>query len=142
MQLKNIKLFTRLTKKNELQRQQEEQKTLFKELKELFTAEPILKIYTLSLLTVVKTDASDFILSIYLVQKYPNRQYPVIYYSRKITPPELNYNIYNKELLGIVAALKNQKAFLQDTIEPFIVTTDHKNLTGFLTTKELNRRQV
>ena len=43
---------------------------LFKELKELFTAEPILKIYTLSLLTVVKTDILDFILGVYLVQKY------------------------------------------------------------------------
>ena len=112
MWLKNIKPFTRLTKKNELWKQQEEQKTLFKKLKELFTAEPILKIYTLSLLIVVKTDASDFILGIYLVQKHPDRWHPIIYYSRKITPPELNYNIYNKELLGIVAVLKKWKAFL------------------------------
>ena len=40
---------------------------LFKELKELFTAEPILKIYTLSLLTVVETDVLDFALGVYLV---------------------------------------------------------------------------
>ena len=40
---------------------------LFKELKELFTAELILKINTLSLLTVVKIDILDFILGIYLV---------------------------------------------------------------------------
>ena len=40
---------------------------LFKELKELFIAELILKIYMLSLPTVVKTDALDFILGIYLV---------------------------------------------------------------------------
>ena len=79
---------------------------LFKELKELFTVELILKIYTLSLPTVVETDASDFALSVYLVQKYPDGWHPVIYYSRKMTPPELNYNIYNKELLGIVAVLK------------------------------------
>ena len=106
MWLKNIKLFTRLTKKNELWRWQEKQKTLFKELKELFTAELILKIYILNLLTVVKTDVLDFILGIYLVQKYLNRWHLVIYYSRKITLLELNYNIYNKELLGIVAVLK------------------------------------
>ena len=65
--LKNIELFTRLTKKNKLWKQQEEQKTLFKELKELFTVEPILKIYILSLLIVVKIDISDFILGIYLI---------------------------------------------------------------------------
>ena len=106
MWLKNIKLFTRLTKKNELWKWQKEQKTLFKELKELFIVEPILKIYTLSLLIVVKTDALDFVLGVYLVQKYLDGWHLVIYYSRKMTPLELNYNIYNKELLGIVAVLK------------------------------------
>ena len=68
--------------------------------------ELILKIYTLSLLTVVKTDVLDFVLGIYLVQKYPDGWHPVVYYSHKITLLELNYNIYNKELLDIVAALK------------------------------------
>ena len=67
MWLKNIKLFTRFTKKNELWKWQEEQRMLFKELKELFTAEPILKIYIPSLPTVVEIDASDFILGVYLV---------------------------------------------------------------------------
>ena len=67
MQLKNIKPFTRLTKKNKLWRQQKEQRTLFKELKKLFTAELILKIYIPSLPTVVKIDVLDFALGIYLV---------------------------------------------------------------------------
>jgi hypothetical protein len=59
-----------------------------------------------------------------------------------MTPPELNYNIYDKELLAIITALKEWRVFLQGTIELFIVKTDHKNLTGFLTTKKLNQRQV
>ena len=63
-----------------------------------------------------------------------------MYYSCKMTPLELNYNIYNKELLGIVTVLKEWKAFLQKITEPFVVKIDYKNLTGFLTTKELNRR--
>ena len=57
-----------------------------------------------------------------------------------MTPPKLNYNIYNKELLGIVAALKKWRAFLQKIIELFVVKIDYKNLMGFLTIKELNRR--
>ena len=40
---------------------------LFKKLKELFTVKLILKIYTLSLLIVIKTDILDFALNIYLV---------------------------------------------------------------------------
>ena len=55
---------------------------------------------------------------------------------------ELNYNIYNKKLLAIVAVLKEWRAFLQEIIELFIIKTDYKNLTGFLTTKKLNHRQV
>ena len=50
---------------------------------------------------------------------------------------ELNYNIYN-ELLGIITALKEWRAFLYSTIELFKVITDYKNLVGFLTIKELN----
>ena len=76
------------------------------ELKELFIAELILKIYILSLLIVVKIDVLDFILSAYLVQKYLNGWHLVIYYSHKMTLLELNYNIYNKELLDKVIALK------------------------------------
>jgi hypothetical protein len=55
-----------------------------------------------------------------------------------MTPLELNYDIYDKELLAIVAVLKEWRVFLQGTIELFIVKTDYKNLMGFLTTKELN----
>ena len=72
----------------------------------MFIVELILKIYILSLLIVVKIDVLDFILGVYLVQKYLNKWYLVTYYSCKITPLKLNYDIYNKELLGIVAALK------------------------------------
>ena len=42
-----------------------------------------------------------------MVQKYNNEiWHPVVYYSRKLTPLELNYNIYNKELLAIIVVLK------------------------------------
>ena len=41
---------------------------LFKEVKELFIKELILRIYKLSLLIKVKTDISDFTLKVYLVQ--------------------------------------------------------------------------
>ena len=55
-----------------------------------------------------------------------------------MTLAELNYNIYNKELLGIIITLKEWRAFLYNITKPFKVVTDYKNLTGFLTTKKLN----
>ena len=41
---------------------------LFKKVKKLFIKELVLKIYKLSLLIKVETDALDFILGVYLVQ--------------------------------------------------------------------------
>jgi len=41
-------------------------------------------------------------------------------------------------LLGIVAALKEWRVFLQGIIKLFVVKIDYKNLIGFLTMKELN----
>jgi len=79
---------------------------LFKKVKGKFTKKPILKIYQSELPTRVKTDASDFALKACLLQKHNKVWHPVAYYSQKMTPPELNYNIYNKELLGIVIVLK------------------------------------
>jgi len=59
------------------------------------------------LLIKVKTDILDFILEVCLLQKHINRVwYLVAYYSRKLILLELNYDIYNKELLGIITAFK------------------------------------
>ena len=61
----------------------------------------------------VKIDLSDFILRAYIVQKYKNKiQHLVVYYSKKLIPLKLNYNIYNKELLAIITVLKEWRAFL------------------------------
>ena len=51
---------------------------------------------------------------------------------------KLNYNIYNKELLNIIAVFKKWKAYLQGIKKLFIVKTDYKNLIEFITIKKLN----
>ena len=87
--------------------QETEYKELFKEVKSKFIKKLILKIHKLELPTKVETNLLDFILKVQLLQKYKNRiQHLVVYYSRKLTLAELNYNIYNKELLVIVIILK------------------------------------
>jgi len=65
------------------------------------------------LLTKVKTDILDFVLGVYLLQKHIDKVWHlVIYYSKKLTLLELNYNIYNKELLNIIIVLKEWRVFL------------------------------
>ena len=86
---------------------------MFKEIKNKFIKKLILKIYRLKLLIRVKIDLLDFILGAYIVQKYKDKiWYLVIYYSKKLIPLELNYNIYNKELLAIVTVLKKIESIL------------------------------
>ncbi len=128
-----------MIKKNELWKWNNKKIKLFGKIKKKFTKEPILKIYQLTLPTRVKTNISDFILGACLLQKYNRIWYLVAYYSWKMIPLELNYDIYNKELLGIIIILKEQRVFLQGITEPFIIKIDYKNLTSFLTTKELNK---
>jgi len=136
--LDKTELFIKITKKNKPWNWDNQKKELFEKIKKEFTKKPILKIYQSELLTRVKTNALDFALKACLLQKHNEVWHPVAYYSHKMMPPELNYDIYNKELLEIVIALKKWKVFLQSTKEPFVVKTDYKNLTSFLTTKELN----
>ena len=46
---------------------------MFKEIKNKFTKKLILKIYKLELLIKVKTDLLDFVLEVYMVQKYKDK---------------------------------------------------------------------
>ena len=51
------------------------------------------------------TDILDFAIKICLIQEHNRKIYIIAYYSRKMSPAELNYNIYNKELLAIISVL-------------------------------------
>jgi len=46
-------------------------------------------------------------------------------------PVEMNYEIYDKELLAIVEALTKWRQYLLDAMKPFEVWIDHKNLKYF-----------
>ena len=91
----------------------------------------------------VETDASDFVSAAVLSQYDDNGiLHPVAYFSKKHSPPECNYEIYDKELMAIVRAFEEWRAELQSVENPITVLTDHKNLEYFTTTKLLNRRQA
>ena len=55
---------------------------------------------------------------------------------------ELNYDIYNKELLVIFKAFKIWRHYLEGSASPIDVVTDHKNLKYFSTTKILTCQQA
>ena len=91
----------------------------------------------------METDASDEAIGATLNQKGDDGKLrPTAYYSRKMTAPETNYDIHDKELLAIVEALRHWRVHLEGAKYQVQILTDYKNLLYWTTTKELNRRQV
>ena len=92
---------------------------------------------------ILETDASDYAIGACLTQKgNDDKMRTVAYYARKMTGPELNYDIHDKELLAIVEALREWRVYLEGAKYPVQIYTDHKNLLYWTSTKQLNRRQV
>jgi len=118
-------------------------KEAFEKLKEAITSAPILAIFKPEYETNLETDASDGAIGARLTQKgNDGKLHTIAYYSRKMTGPELNYDIHDKELLAMVEAFKEWRVYLEGAKYPTQVYTDHKNLLYWTTTKQLNRRQV
>ncbi len=57
-------------------------------------------------------------------------------------PTELNYEIYDKELLAIFEAFRQWRNYLEGSTHVILVLSNHKNLKYFATTKQLTRQQV
>ncbi|MBW0570350.1 hypothetical protein O181_110065 [Austropuccinia psidii MF-1] len=104
----------------------------FNQLKEAFTIAPILSCFDPSLPTIVETDASDYALGAVLSQVACSGKHPIAFDSHKLLPEELKYKIHDKELLGIVWALKLWKAFLLSHSSSFKVITNHSSLQYFM----------
>lgn len=138
-----VKPLTSLTRKNVVFNWSEECQRAFASLKLQFTTAPILAHVDYSAPFVLETDASDFALGAILSQKSPDGiLHPVAFHSRKFSPAEINYEIYDKELLAIIDGFRVWRQFLVGTAIPVTVYSDHKNLEYFMTSRMLNRRQA
>jgi transposase InsO family protein len=115
----------------------------FDELKSRLMSDPILHHFDPAKACVIEPDASDYALGAVCSQYDDNGHlHPIAYYSRKLLPAEINYQIYDKELLAIVSAFKHWRQYLEFSSSATEVLTDHRNLEYFTTTRHLSRRQV
>src|SRR5882672_8046400 len=121
-----------------------DQTKAFGALKHAFTTAPILAHFNPDNPIVVETDASDYAIAAIISQISPEDGdiHPIVFYSRSMQPAELNYEIYDKELLAIFEAFRQWRNYLEGSAHVVLVLSDHKNLEYFATTKQLTRHQV
>ena len=107
---------------------------------------PILRYYQPKLLIIVKINASNGVIASVLSQQdlQSQLQHLIAYFSKTMQLAQLNYDIYNKEILAIILAFEQQRAKLEgiQTNDPFLVYSDYRALKYFITTKKLLARQA
>ena len=88
----------------------------FEALGHAFVSSPILRHFDPERPPTLVTDVSDFAFAGILHQPDDDGfLHPVSYVSRKLSPAEINYEIYNKELLAIVESFRHMCAWLIGT---------------------------
>jgi transposase InsO family protein len=137
-----MKALNEILRKGEFVWEKEEERA-FQDVKNAYRDEQVLILYDPEKQTWLHADASDYAIGAEISQKDSNgKRRPVLFYSRKLLPAEMNYATPDKELLAIVQTMKKFQHYLRGTKYPVIVKSDHRNLRTFMTTKELNARQA
>ena len=111
----------RLLKKDKSFEWTQECQKSFDTLKQRFTAEPVLMMPDL--------DSNG-------------NCHPVAYFLKTFNDMERNYEIYDRELLGVICALEEWRHYIQGSGHTTIIHTDHQNLTYFKSAQKVNRRQA
>jgi Reverse transcriptase (RNA-dependent DNA polymerase)/RNase H-like domain found in reverse transcriptase len=138
------KPLTDLTKKEAQQglfKMSEGGKKAFEFLKQAFLVAPMLAQFDEDRETVVECDASGWALGGALMQYVDGVLRPIAFYSRRMTPAECNYEIYDKEMLAVIACLDEWREWLRP-MTSFVVRTDHKNLEYYKRPQKLSERQI
>jgi hypothetical protein len=106
-------------------------------------SQPILHHFNPARPLTLETDASDYTIgAIYSQPDNLGILHLLGYFSRKLKDAELNYDIHDKELLGIMDSLHQWSTYCKSTQHPITILSDHKNLEYWQMKKDLNLRQA
>ncbi|PLW51925.1 hypothetical protein PCASD_00852 [Puccinia coronata f. sp. avenae] len=115
----------------------------FLALKRCFSAAPLLHHFDFELSRTVHVDSSGYAVAAVLSQPdQAGKLHPVSFYSQKLTDRERGWAIFDLELLAIVEAFEQWRAWLMGTTEPVQVYSNHSNLCHFTTAKNLTPKQA
>ena len=118
------------------------QEHAFNLLKHLFTSYPVLRNPDPDKRYILDTDASKFAVGATLSQDYSDGRHPIGFFSKALNPAETNYEIYDRELLAIIYAIKAFRYLLLGARQKFTIRTDHQNLTYFKSSHTISPRQA
>lgn len=77
--------------------------------------------------TCITTDASNLAVGAVLEQYIDGQWKPISFFSKKLSPAELNYSAFDRELLAAYLAVRHFQYFVEG--RAFHINTDHKPLT-------------
>ncbi|KAF8749822.1 hypothetical protein RHS01_09855 [Rhizoctonia solani] len=91
----------------------------------------------------LETDASGAALGSIISQRQEDgRLHPLGFLSESFKGAEQNYDTHNKELLAIIRSFKYWRIFLEGTVHPITVFTDHRNLEYWKESRTFNQRHA
>ena len=76
------------------------------------------------------------------MQDFSDGHHPIAYFSKSLSPAERNYDIYDRELLSIIYAIKSFRYLLLGAQLKFLIRSDHNNLKYFKSPKKITPHQA
>jgi len=145
-----VKDFTRIAKplhklvrKDEKWNWRKEQKKTFKELKKVFTMQPVLVAPDLNKEMRIEADISEYATRGVLSMRCEDDKWRLVaFISKLLNEAERNYEIHNREMLAIIQCLEEWRHLLEGAQTKFEIWSDYKNLEYFMSSQKLNRRQA
>lgn len=121
----------------------DERDNAFKTLKRMFLEAPVLLMPDNSKPFEIESDASKFASGAVLRQQDVNGDmHPCGYLFQSFDKAQRNYQIYDRELLGIIRALDAWRHYLLGSGHTTTVKSDHRNLMYYKTPQKLTPRQA
>ena len=112
----------------------------FDQLKNIFISQPVLSMVDTTKLLRVESNASEYATGAVLsMLQDDGKWHPCAYLSKEFNDTEHNYDVHNKEMMGIICALEAWWHYLESSRHKIKIWTDHRNLEYFMSTKKLNR---
>jgi hypothetical protein len=113
----------------------------FQELKRCVCEEPVLLQPDQKKPFEVEVNASNYAISAFLMQR-DNKgiAHPVAFFLKTMNPAQRNYDVYNRELLGLVETCRHWRLYLHQLTHTVKIHTDHANLLFWKNPGEHNRR--